>query len=68
MDYNKVWFLRSTFHEQAKKKPQGFLFGQCRSKTQILFKINTLNVFLEVFRNPKILQKSCHILSQYGAS
>ena len=27
MDYNKVWFSRSTFHEKAKKKFTGCLEG-----------------------------------------
>ena len=40
MDYNEVWFSRSTFNEKAQKNLQGVLFGQYSSKTQILAKIN----------------------------
>ena len=70
MDYNKVLFSRSTFHEKAQKN----LFFRCRSKTLILAKIYifthahlkcktcfeglTLNIVLDVFRNLKIDYKS----------
>ena len=41
MDYNKVLFSRSTFHEKPRKKIQDVLFCRCRSKTLILAKIYT---------------------------
>ena len=40
MDYNEVWFSRSTFHKEKKKNLQGVLFSPCRSKTPILAKFN----------------------------
>ena len=44
MDYNEVWFPRSTFH----KKSPGVLFSQCRSKTSNWAKINIFYTFSPV--------------------
>ena len=45
MDYNKVWFSRSTFHEKAKKNLQSVLFCWCRVKGHIA----NFCIFLDVF-------------------
>ena len=87
MDYNEVWFSRSTFHEKAKKNIyRVFYFFYKDQKRRFLLKLPFLaflarsserenmfwrlrfNIFKDIFRNPKILQESYHILSQYGAT
>ena len=59
MDYNAVWFSRSTFHEKAKKNLQGIPFCRCRSNTLTLAKINMFSTFLHAYLKFKTFFEDC---------
>ena len=73
----QVGFQGQLFMKKPRKNLLGVLISQHRSKAFLTRSSAMQNMFgwlhfkrffMDVFKNPKLLEEACHILSQYGAT